>query len=148
MKKLLFAAALFIATGISTRVSAATAAHLPADIQQAFTKNHPQVELMGWEENEAFFTLNFIQDEKYWKEFYTQDGEKIGWSRNIGAFELPAVLFESIQNNYADFWITDLFVIHLNDECSYYLTLENADEKIVLKNDDNNWTAFKSTLKF
>ena len=147
MKKLFIAAAIIIATGFSTQLAAATEQHLPADIQQSFAKNHPQIELQSWEENEAFYTLHFIQDDKYWKEFYTLEGEKIGWSRNIGAFELPAVLFESIQTNYPDYWITDLFVIHLNHENTYYLTLENADEKIVLKNEDNSWSAYKSIMK-
>lgn len=147
MKKLMIAAALFIATGFSTQLAAATEQHLPAIIQQEFFKNHPGIELQGWEENDAFFAINFLENEKYWREYYTTEGEKIGWSRNIGAFELPAVLFESIQTNYPDYWITELFVIHLNHESTYYLTLENADEKIVLKNEDNSWSTYKSIMK-
>ncbi|MGZ8517547.1 MAG: hypothetical protein ACXWWD_09360 [Chitinophagaceae bacterium] len=68
-------------------------------------------------------------------------------TRNISSLELPISLQTNLKNNYSKYWISDLFEISNNEGTSYYITLENADSKIVLKSDSNKWNTFKKMAK-
>jgi len=53
-----------------------------------------------------------------------------------------------LKRNYAAFWIPELFEV-VNDEGDYYyVTLENADEKLILKAKANrSWRLYKRVAK-
>jgi hypothetical protein len=52
--------------------------------------------------------------------------------RNILSNQLPSRLLTVIKKTYKDYWITDLYKESLNGKVSYYITLENADQKVKL----------------
>ena len=65
-------------------------------------------------------------------------------TRNISSLDMPMKLQTSLKNNYAGYWISDLFEISNNDGTNYYITMENADSKIVLKStSDGNWSVYQ-----
>jgi hypothetical protein len=49
----------------------------------------------------------------------------------------------------SNYWISDLFEINNNlDQTSWYVTLETADSKIVLRsNNGGHWTVFQKSDK-
>ncbi|HEV3324078.1 MAG TPA: hypothetical protein VG052_00685 [Puia sp.] len=51
---------------------------------------------------------------------------------NILSNQLPSRLLTVIKKTYKDYWITDLYKESLNGKVSYYITLENADQKVKL----------------
>jgi hypothetical protein len=51
---------------------------------------------------------------------------------NILSNQLPARLLTVIRKTYKDYWITDLYKENANGKVSYYITLENADQKVKL----------------
>jgi len=54
---------------------------------------------------------------------------------------LPLNLQVSLKKSYGNYWITDLFETASHDGSSYYVTLETADTKIILKSTDGgNWS--------
>jgi hypothetical protein len=147
MKKSIIALALILTVSLGNSYASSVQNHIPLTIQQNFEKEYASVQVLNWEENEYYYAVNFKKGEQYLKAYYSIEGEKIGWTKNIGAFELPTGLYASIQNDYQNYWITDLFQIELNQETTYYLVLENADEKIFLKNEDETWFTYKNTAK-
>jgi hypothetical protein len=51
---------------------------------------------------------------------------------NILSNQLPSRLLTVIKKTYKDYWITDLYKENVNGKISYYITLENADQKVKL----------------
>jgi hypothetical protein len=69
-------------------------------------------------------------------------------TRNISSLNLPLKLQGKIRSDYAEFWISDLFELSDNDGTHYYITVENADSKVLLKSSDNtDWSIFKKMSK-
>src|SRR5579872_4372573 len=52
--------------------------------------------------------------------------------RNILSTQLPAKLLTTIKTKYKAYWITDLYKCSTEGRVCYYITLENADEKLKL----------------
>lgn len=91
----------------------------------------------------AAFTLNNQVMEAY----YTADGEMIGVSKNLLSTELPIGLQVDLKRDYADYWISDLFEFATNSNSSYFITVENADQKITLQSNGNEWVVYKKAKK-
>jgi len=91
----------------------------------------------------AAFTLNNQVMEAY----YTADGEMIGVSKNLLSTELPIGLQVDLKRDYADYWISDLFEFATNSNSSYFITVENADQKITLQSSGNEWVVYKKAKK-
>ncbi len=69
-------------------------------------------------------------------------------TRNITTSQLPIALQTTIKNEYTAFWISDLFEIANEEGTSYYITLENADTKLVLKSTNNAaWSKYQKNHK-
>jgi len=61
--------------------------------------------------------------------------------RNILSTQLPSRLLTPIKKNYSNYWITDLHKQVSNGKVSYYITLEDADQKIRLSaSRSTGWT--------
>jgi hypothetical protein len=53
-----------------------------------------------------------------------------------------------IKTSYKEFWITDVFELSKADEEAYYITIENADYKTILKSTNSrDWMIYKTTSK-
>ena len=91
----------------------------------------------------AAFTLNNQVMEAY----YTADGEMIGVSKNLLSTELPIGLQVDLKRDYTDYWISDLFEFATNSNSSYFITVENADQKITLQSNGNEWIVYKKAKK-
>ncbi len=60
--------------------------------------------------------------------------------RNILSTQLPARLQSSIKTKYSTYWITDLYKCTTEGKVCYYITLENADQKLKLNTSHGtNW---------
>jgi len=59
---------------------------------------------------------------------------------NILSNQLPARLLTTIKKSYKSYWITDLYKENANGKITYYITLENADQKVQLNTTHSiNW---------
>jgi hypothetical protein len=59
---------------------------------------------------------------------------------NILSNQLPARLLTTIKKSYKSYWITDLYKEVGNGKITYYITLENADQKVQLNTTHSiNW---------
>jgi len=57
-------------------------------------------------------------------------------------------LLTDLKKNYSSHWITDLFEMASSNENVYYVTLENADQKLVLKSSGTSgWELFRKERK-
>ena len=72
----------------------------------------------------------------------------IAMTRNISSLQLPIALQASLKNKYESYWISGLVEMATDEGTCYYITLENADTKLVLKSDVNSdWSNYKKQRK-
>ena len=68
--------------------------------------------------------------------------------RNILSTQLPARLLSPIKTKYKTYWITDLYKATADGKTCYYLTLENADQKVKLTTSHSaNWQVTRVVSK-
>ena len=80
--------------------------------------------------------------------YYTESGELVAVVRNVVSAQLPINLLANLKKNYDGFWITDLFEVSSGSDSSYYVTLESADNVIVLKSSGlTKWEVFQKEKK-
>ena len=113
-----------------------------------FQKEFRNATEVSWQFTAQFVKVSFTLQEQVFTAYYNEDGEKIAIARNLRSIELPMGLQEELKTSYADYWISDLFEMHLKDETAYYITIENADQKITLKSSGlRDWTHYRSKSK-
>jgi hypothetical protein len=145
MKKMIFSATLAMLTGLA--VFAGTP-DVSAKAMAAFKTQFPSATETEWSTGSEYYKVSFLYNNSYVNAYYNTEGDFLATIRNISSIDLPVVLQASLKTSYTNFWVSDLFELSKSDGTSYSVTLENADEKIVLKSVNGTaWTTFKKTGK-
>ena len=101
-----------------------------------------------WSISKDFYQVTFTMSGEKLFAYYNKAGEFIAISHNISSVELPNNLRKALKKQISDRWITDLFEITNLDQTSWYVTLESADEKVILKSDNGGkWRVFQASEK-
>jgi hypothetical protein len=117
-------------------------------VLNAFSREFAGAKDVKWTTNETFSKASFVFNGQYVYAFYQLDGELLAMTRNISSLDLPINLQTSLKKGYEGYWISDLFEVSNNEGTNYYITMENADSKIILKSTDaGKWNSFKKSAK-
>ncbi len=144
MKKIIIT----LAIAFSSIAALAGEENVNSAVLNAFNKEFAGVKDVQWTNTENYYKASFEFNGHNVNAFYQHDGELIAMARNISSLELPISLQSSLRNSYKGYWISDLFEISNNDGTTYYITLENADSKLVLNsNGVGKWSSFKKAQK-
>lgn len=144
MKKII----IMLAVAISSITAFASDKNVNATVLNAFNKEFSGVKDVQWTSTNDFFKASFVYNGQNVNAFYSVDGEFIALTRNISSLELPMHLQTNLKNSYNSYWISDLFEVSSYEGTSYYITLEKADSKLVLKSDGSGkWSTFKKMTK-
>jgi hypothetical protein len=144
MKKVLMT----LAIAISSIVAFAGEEIVSKDVLSAFNKEFSGAKEVKWTTGSDFYKAVFVLNDQYITAFYNKEGEFLGMTRNISSLNLPLKLQSKIRSEYADYWISDLFELSDNEGTHYYITVEDADSKVLLKSSDNtDWNIFKKMSK-
>lgn len=144
MKKILMT----LAIAISSIVAFAGEENVSKDVLNSFNKEFNGAKEVRWTTGSDFYKAVFVLNDQYITAFYNKEGEFLGMTRNISSLNLPMKLQSKIRSDYNEYWITDLFELSDNDGTHYYITVENADSKVLLKSSDNtDWNIYKKMSK-
>lgn len=147
MKKIMFPA-VFAAMLVTNSLFAAQVPDINAKALTAFNNQFTNATDVEWSAGSDFYKASFLYNNNYVTAYYNTDGDFVATIRNIISANLPLILQTKLKNNYSDYWISDLYELSKNEGTSYYITLENADQKIVLKSTgDIDWTVHKKSNK-
>ena len=117
-------------------------------IIKSFEKEFAGAQDVQWTTNKDFVKVTFTLNEQVVYAFYEPNGNLLGVTRNIVSSQLPINLLTDLKKNYSSHWITDLFEMASSNENVYYVTLENADQKLVLKSSGTSgWELFRKERK-
>lgn len=114
----------------------------------SFKKEFSQAQEVKWENSRQYVKATFKLNDQLMVAYYSNTGELLGITRNLTTSQLPINLLADVKKNHKNAWITDLFEITANEETNYYITLEDADQTVVLKSlGSYGWTTFKKEKK-
>ena len=136
-----------LAVAISSFTAFASDENVSSNVLSSFNKEFAGAKDVQWTTTNRYYKASFVFNDQFVSAFYQLDGELIATSRNISSLELPINLQTSLKKNYNSYWISDLFEISNNEGTSYYITLDKADSKVVLKSSGNKWDVFKKATK-
>jgi len=117
------------------------------EIRTSFKKDFRNAQLLSTESHKAFTKLNFKMDGLIMSAFYSEGGELLAVTHNILSTQLPINLMISLKNNYNSYWITELFEFTGDNDSCYYVSLENADSKVTLRSNGDQWEVYSSVKK-
>jgi signal transduction histidine kinase len=121
---------------------------VPESVATAFSYNFSYATEVHWEGWGNYYKATFRQNDHTMYVFYSNDAELIGIAKNVLSDNLPVLLQTGLKNKYADFWIINLSKYVIADKTGFLVTIENADEKIVLKTNDNqHWQVYSREIK-
>jgi hypothetical protein len=117
-------------------------------VSNSFKNDFRDAGIISCEVSGKIANVTFVMNDLIMHAFYTDNGELLGVTRNILTSQLPIDLLFKFRQNYQDFWVSDLFEVTNKEDHSYFITLENAGTRIVLRSvEDSNWEIYKKTNK-
>ena len=145
MKKLMIAAALLVSLGA---FAGKEKEKVNEKVLNAFNSEFTNVHEVEWTASADYFKASFALNGHMVSAFFNTDGELMGMTRNIPSSQLPVILQTSLKRNYGSFWVSNLFEVSNSNGTSYYITLEDGDNKIILKSSGNStWATYKKDRK-
>jgi len=115
---------------------------------KAFQTSFKNATEVNWSVTENYYKADFALNGQYVTAYYDTDGNMKAVTRNISSLQLPITLQADLKKDYDCYWISDLFELANDDGTSYYITVENADTKLILKASANSgWTTYQKQRK-
>ena len=144
MKKMI----LTLAIAISSFAAFAGEENVSKKVLDAFKTEFNAVKDVEWTTGSDYYKASFTYNDKHLFAYYNMDGELLGLTRYISPLDLPLNQQIGLKNKSNGYWISDLFEVAKNGTTSYYVTLENAYSKMVLRSTGgSNWEEFKTVKK-
>ncbi len=120
---------------------------VPDKVIYEFNRDFSGASNVNWQITGSYYKASFDEHGKTLYAFYTDDAGFIGITHSLLSDKLPVSLQSELKTKYSDYWITDLIQFNLNNQPGYYVTLQNADQKIILKSERNQHWQFYTTVE-
>ena len=147
MKKIILSIAIAL-FGLSSTSFAYDSGNVNKQALKTFNREFSTAREIVWGTDGRYSRASFNMNGQVLAAWFNEGGDLVAVTRNITADQLPMNLYTDLKKNFGSYWISDLFELASNGESMYYLTIENADYKIVLKSVDTNyWEVFEKTRK-
>ena len=102
----------------------------------------------AWSVDNEYYKVTFILNDQRLFAYYRINGEFISVTRYISPVQLPLNLQSRLMKFYNNAWVSDLFEVATSKGTRYYVTLENADSKIILKSvNGRDWFIYQKDKK-
>jgi hypothetical protein len=145
MKKIVFVFGLLLAAAVS---NAYPSEKVSPKVLASFKSEFSSATDVQWETGNNYFRASFSMNEQKVFAYYDLEGNFLSVGRYISSFQLPVNLFSNLKNNYTNYWISDLFEVSNSEGLHYYVTLETADTKLVLRSSNGgDWSQYNKSKK-
>ncbi|HZE82952.1 MAG TPA: hypothetical protein VE035_01525 [Puia sp.] len=162
LKRTILVSSLMLTLGLSYSFAAPTTPITPAtpatinastdeitvEVKASFKREFKNAEVLSWDVTRKFTKVTFRMNDIIMFAYFSDNGQLLAVTRNIRSNQLPITLQVSLKKNYSEYWITDLFEINGDEQNCYYITLETADKKLVMRSIDNEkWEVYENIVK-
>ncbi|MFN2458700.1 MAG: hypothetical protein ABR502_10890 [Chitinophagaceae bacterium] len=139
--------ALTILASVFTKTFAADEKIAPR-VLKSFQETFVNAKEVDWSSTATYYKAQFSLNDQIISAFYDMEGVLIGLTRNITTVQLPVSLQATLKKNYQQYWISELFEVSNDEGTQYYVTMETADVKVILKASPNsNWGIYQKQCK-
>lgn len=146
MKKMITMLALVLTLG--TTMAFAGETNVNEQVLTAFKQDFSSATDVKWTAAENYFKAEFNYNSQIISAYYTTEGDMMAVVRKITTLQLPINLQTSYKKDYKGFWVTDLFEVARDNGTTYYLTLETADARVILKSGNGStWETYEKSRK-
>ncbi len=147
MKKTILAMAMMLTVGL-TGAFAKDNEGVSKKISSSFSKDFVTAKNVSWNSQKEYSKATFTLNNQVMFAYYNETGDLIATARNILSEQLPINLLTSLKKDFSKYWISELFELAADGQTSYYVTLQNGDETLILKsNNFNEWYTYKKIRK-
>jgi hypothetical protein len=144
MKKMI----LTLAIAVSSLAVFAGEVNVSSTVLRSFSTDFTDAKEVKWTEANDYFKASFVLNDQHVTAYYSIDGVLFGTTRNISSLDLPLSLQANLKKEYSGYWISDLFEVSGTEGTQYFITLEQADKKVILRSDNSSkWSTFKKLAK-
>ena len=127
---------------------AADAPAISKNVMSSFNKQFSDARDIKWENQADFVKAQFTLNEMVLFAYFNKNGDLIAVTRFISPNQLPLELLSSLKKQHTGYWVSDLFEIQSENGTSYFATLENADQIVILKSEGiSGWNTFQKEKK-
>jgi hypothetical protein len=145
MKKIVFALGFLLIMGVSW---AYPSEKVSQKVLTSFKNEFTTAQNVVWETGNNYFRAAFTMNEQRIFAYYNVAGELLSIARYISPIQLPINLYTDLKNDYSKYWISDLFEVSNSEGLHYYVTLENADIKLVMHSGNGGgWSTYSKNKK-
>lgn len=117
-------------------------------MQQSFSEQFANAREVKWSHTKEVIKADFEMNGQHATAFYTHEGGFIGVTRNLLSTNLPMELQADFRKHYAGFWISELFELSNDQGVVYFLTVENAEKKLILQSPAGfGWSVYQKHCK-
>ncbi|NML19772.1 hypothetical protein HHL16_02755 [Pseudoflavitalea sp. G-6-1-2] len=142
MKKAVLMGVFALLIGFSS--FARTGEEVSEQVLQSFNREFAGAQDVNWEISKTMQKATFKLNGQTMFAYYEERGELLALTRNITSSQLPITLLSNLKKSYSEFWITDLFEISSEGNTQYFITIQSADQTVVLKSDNSyGWQTYK-----
>jgi len=145
MKKRILIFALLL-TGISYSY-ADTTNGITKKTVASLNKDFANAQNVQWQQKNDYSIATFSLNNDVMFAYYGNDGELKAVARNILSDKLPIAQMINLKKNYSNYWISNLFEVSIGNDTYYYVTVENADQKLILKSAGTGWEEYSKEEK-
>jgi hypothetical protein len=110
-------------------------------------KHFSTAQSVSWNQVAMITTANFILDGQYLAAHFSPEAKMLGISKNVAVDNLPLNMKLELRDYFDKYWISDIFEYATPGSDAYYVTLENADSRLVLKSEGGAFEVYKKTVK-
>ena len=143
MKKIILTLAIAVTT-----LSAFAFKGVNEKVLKSFQSDFNTAKEVVWTAGNNYYKAAFTYNEKHVFAYYSADGELLGVTRYLSPADMPMHLQTELKKDYNNYWVSDLFEVSKPEGTAYYVTLENADTKLVLKAENgNDWNYYQKVKK-
>ena len=145
MKKIMLVFGLLAIMGVS---NAYPSEKVSPKVLASFKSEFSSAKNVEWETGSNYFRATFSMNEQKIFAYYSVEGELISVARYISSIQLPINLFGNLKNDYSKYWISDLFEVSNSEGLHYYVTLETADTKLMMRSSNGgSWSNYSKSKK-
>ncbi|MBS1947224.1 MAG: hypothetical protein JST47_05610 [Bacteroidetes bacterium] len=121
---------------------------IPSTVKTDFSRHFSTAKNVQWEKVNDYYKASFLLGSNVLFAYYSDDDDFIGVAHNITSDKLPMMLQADLKTNYPNYWITSLAEYTVKHQPGYSISLESADQSIILKSDNlANWYVFRTVKK-
>ncbi len=137
----------FAGSAISKPEAADGEVEVSQKVINAFKSEFNNAGEVSWTATNEYYKAAFTYNGKHVFAYYNSEGELLALTRYLSPEDLPMNLLNPLKKKYADYWISDLFEVAKTESTTYFVTLEDADTKLILKASGNGWVVHKKEKK-